>query len=60
MIKTGVVNHEENERGWDGLYLDRLVNDHFLACVGGPRLANPIFFFLSSNILSVCIGVASM
>ena len=48
----GVVNHEENERGWDGLYLDRLITDHFLAYVGGPRLANPI--------LSVCIGVAGM
>ena len=56
----GVVNHEENERGWDGLYLDRLINDHFLAYVGGPRLANPIFFSLSSDILSVCIGVDSM
>ena len=56
----GVVNHEENERGWDGLYLDRLINDHFLAYVGGPRLANPFFFSLSSDILSVFIGVASM
>ena len=56
----GVVNHEENERGWDGLYLDRLINDHFLAYVGGPRLANPIFFSLSRDILSVCIGVANM
>ena len=56
----GVVTHEENEREWDGLYLDRLINDHFLAYVGGPRLANPIFFSLSRDILSVCIGVASM
>ena len=56
----GVVNHKENERGWDGLYLDRLINGHFLAYVGGPRLANPIFFSLSGDILSVCIGVASM
>ena len=56
----GVDNHEENERGWDGLYLDRLIHDHFLAYAGGPRLANPIFFSLSRDILSVCIGVASM
>ena len=56
----GVVNHEENERGWDGLYLDRLINDHFLAYVDGPPLANPIFFSLSGDILSVFIGVASM
>ena len=56
----GVDNHEENERGWDGLHLDRLIHDHFLAYGGGPRLANPIFFSFSRDILSVCIGVANM
>ena len=46
----GVVNHEENERGWDGLYLDSLISDHFLAYVVGPRFENPIFYsVLRSN-----------
>ena len=56
----GVVNHEENERGQNGLYLDSLINDHFLANVSGPRFANPIFYSLAHDVLSVCIGVASM
>ena len=46
----GVVNHEENERGWDGLYLDSLINDHFLAYVGGPRFINPTFYSLTNFI----------
>ena len=45
----GDVNNEENERGWDGLYLDSLINDHFLAYVGGPRFVNPF----STPLLSV-------
>ena len=54
----GVVNHEEIERRRDGLYLDSLINDHFLAYVGGPRFVNPIFYPLASFVLSVCMGVA--
>ena len=57
---SGVVNHEENERGWDGLYLDSLNNDYFLAYVGGPRFVNPTFYSLANFLLSVCMGVASM
>ena len=44
----GVVNHEENERGYEGLYLDSLINDHFLAYVSGPRFVNPIFYSLAN------------
>ena len=40
----GVVNHEENERRLDGLYLDSLINDLFLAYVGSLRFLNPIFY----------------
>ena len=54
----GEVNNEENERGWDGLYLDSLINDHFLAYVGDPRFVNPVFYPLASFVLSVCMGVA--
>ena len=56
----GVVNHEENERGKEGMYLDILINDHFLAYVTGPRFVNPIFYSLPNFVLSVCMGVASM
>ena len=49
---------EENERGWDGFYLDSLINDHFPAYVGGPRFVNPIFYSLVNDVLSVCIGGA--
>ena len=56
----GVVNHEDNERGWDGLYLESLMNDHFPAYVGGPRFVNPIFYSLVNDVLSVCIGGASI
>ena len=55
---SGVVNHEENERGWDSL--ESLNNDHFLAYVGGPRFINPTFYSLANFIFSVCISVASM
>ena len=55
---SGVVNHEENERGWDSL--ESLNNDHFLAYVGGPRFVNPTFYSLANFIFSVCISVASM
>ena len=54
----GVVNHEEIERGQDGLYWDSVINDHFLAYVGDPRFVNPIFYPLASFVLSVCMGVA--
>ena len=56
----GVVNHEENERGKDGLYLDSLINDHFLTYVGGLRFVNPIFYSLTHDVSSVCMGMASM
>ena len=56
----GEVNHEENDIGLDGLYLDSLITDHFLACVGGLRFVNPIFYSLSNDVLSACMGVASM
>ena len=56
----GVVNHEENERGKDGLYLDSLINDHFLTYVGGICFVNPIFYSLANDVLSVCMGVAIM
>ena len=55
---SGVVNHKENERGWDSL--ESLNNDHFLAYVGGPRFINPTFYSLANFIFSVCISVASM
>ena len=55
---SGVVNHEENERGWNSL--ESLNNDHFLAYVGGPRFINPTFYSLANFIFSVCISVASM
>ena len=55
-----MVNLEENERRWDGLYLDSIINDHFLAYVGGPRFVNPTFYSLANDFLSVCIGVASI
>ena len=55
---SGVVNNKENERGWDSL--ESLNNDYFLAYVGGPRFANPIFYSLANFIFSVCINVASM
>ena len=45
---SGVVNHEENERGWDSL--ESLNNDHFLAYVGGPRFINPTFYSLANFI----------
>ena len=54
------VNHEENERGWDGSYLESLISVHFLAYVGGLCFANPIFCSLANDVLSVCIVVASM
>ena len=57
---SGVVNHEENERGWDSLYLESLNNDRFVAYVGGPRFVNPTFYSLANFIFSVCISVASM
>ena len=57
---VGVVNLEENERGWDGFYLDSLINDHFPAYVGGPRFVNPIFYSLVNDVLPVCLGVASI
>ena len=57
---SGVVNHEENERGWDSLYLESLNNDRFVAYVGGPRFINPTFYSLANFIFSVCINVASM
>ena len=53
------VNHEENERGWDGLYLESLIIVHFLAYVGGLCCANPIFCSLANDVLLVCIVVAS-
>ena len=56
----GVVNHEENEWGWDCLYLDSFINDHFQAYVGGSRFVNPIFYSLANEVLSVCISVARM
>ena len=47
----GVVNHEEdNERGWDDLHLNSLINDHLLAYVGGPRFVNPIFYYLADDV----------
>ena len=55
---SGVVNHKENERGWDSL--ESLNSDHFLAYVGGPPFANPTFYSLANFIFLVCIGVASM
>ena len=55
-----VVNHEESERRLDGLYLDSLINDLFLAYVGSLRLLNPIFYSLADDVLTVCMGVASM
>ena len=42
------------------MYLDSLINDHFLADVGGPRFVNPIFYSLAHDVLSVCIGVANI
>jgi len=57
---SGVVKHEENERGWDGLYLESLNNDYFLAYLGGPRFINPTFYSLANFLFSVCISVASM
>ena len=45
---SGVVNHEENERGWNSL--ENLNNDHFLAYVGGPRFINPTFYSLANFI----------
>ena len=45
---SGVVNHEENERGWDSL--ESLNNDHFLAYVGGLRFINPTFYSLTNFI----------
>ena len=54
----GVVDHEENKRGQEGLYLDSLINDHFLAYVGGPRFVNPISYFLVNDVLSFCTGTA--
>ena len=47
---SGVVNHEENERGWDSLYLESLNNDRFVAYVGGPRFVNPTFYSLANFI----------
>ena len=41
------------------MYLESLINDHFLAYVGGPRFVKPIFYSLVNDVLSVCIGVAS-
>ena len=55
---SGVVNHKENERGWDSL--ESLNNDRFVAYVGGPRFVNPTFYSLANFIFSVCISVASM
>ena len=55
---SGVVNNKENERGWDSL--ESLNNDYFLAYVGGPRFADPIFYSLANFIFSVCISVAIM
>ena len=55
---SGVVNHKENERGWDSL--ESLNNDRFLAYLGGPRFANPTFYSLANFLFSVCISVASM
>ena len=49
-----VVDREENERGWKSLYLYSLINDHFLAYVGGPRFVNPISYSLANDVLSVC------
>ena len=63
MIKTVLKlsgYSEENERGWDGLYLDSIINDHFLAYVGGPRFVNPIFYPLVNDVVSVPIGVATI
>ena len=54
------VNHGENERGWEGLYLESLISAHFFAYVGGLCFANPIFCSLANDVLSVCIVVASM
>ena len=42
------------------MYLDSLINDHFLAYVSGPRFVNAIFYSLANFVLSVCMGVASM
>ena len=41
--------------GWDCLYLDSLINDHFQAYVGGSRFVNPIFYSLANEVLSVCM-----
>ena len=41
------------------MYLESLIDDHFLAYVSGPRFVNPIFYSLVNDVLSVCIGVAS-
>ena len=42
------------------MYLDSLINDYFLAYVGGPCFVNPILYSLTNDVLSVCISVASM
>ena len=42
------------------MYLDSLINDHFLAYVSGPRFVNAIFYSLANFVLSVCMGVTSM
>ena len=34
----------------DSLYLNSLINDHLLAYVGGPRLVNPIFYYLANDV----------
>ena len=38
--------------------MDSIINDHFLAYVGGPRFVKPIFYSLVNDVLSVRIGVA--
>ena len=43
-----------------GLYLDSLINDHFLAYVSGHCFVNSIFYSLANFVLSVWMGVASM
>ena len=54
------IREENNERRWDGLHLDILLNDHLLAYVGGPRFVNLILCSLANDALSVCMGVAIM
>ena len=56
----GEVNHEENDIGQDGLYLDSLITHNFLAYVGGLRFVNPIFYSLSNDVLSAYMGEASI